>query len=154
MIIIKEETFINAPAKSVFGFLTHIDLLYKTWHRKDHIFCKAISGTLSKKGCVFHFLEIIGGFPLYLIVKVTDVRNNEHIEYAPVFPFSLLKTGKGYFRIEEISDNQSKLIAYVEYGGNSGILDRIANFLVKPSIARKHIREEEVNLKIYLESQK
>ena len=154
MIIIKEETFINAPAKSVFGFLTHIDLLYKTWHRKDHIFCKTISGTLSKKGCVFHFLEIIGGFPLYLIAKVTDVRNNEYIEYAPVFPFSLLKTGKGYFRIEEISDNQSRLIAYVEYGGNSGIIDRIANFLVKPSIARKHIREEGVNLKIYLESQR
>ena len=154
MITIKEETFINAPAKSVFGFLTHIDLLYKTWHRKDHVFCKTISGTLSKKGCVFHFLERIGGFPLYLIAKVTEVKNNEYIEYVPVFPFSLFKTGKGYFRIEKISDDKSRLIAYVEYGDKSGFLDRIANFFIKTSAARKHMREEGVNLKIYLESQK
>lgn len=153
MIAIKEETFINAPAKSVFGFLTHIDLLYKRWHRKDHVFCKTISGTLSKKGCVFHFLEIIGGFPLYLIAKVTEVKNNEYIEYAPVFPFSFLKTGKGYFRIEEISKNKSRLIAYIEYGNKSGFLDRIANYFVKNSAVKKHIQEEGINLKIYLESQ-
>ena len=46
MYTLKEETFINAPAKSVFGFLTHIGLLYKTWHRRDHVFCKTISGTI------------------------------------------------------------------------------------------------------------
>lgn len=154
MITIQEETFINAPAKSVFGFLTHMDLLYKTWHRKDHVFCKIISGTLAKKGCILHFLEVIGGFPLYLIVKVTDVKDNEYIEYAPMFPFSLLKSGKGYFQIEEISDNQSRLIAYVEYGDKSGIIDRIASSIIKPSVVRKHIREEGINLKIYLESQR
>lgn len=154
MISLKEETFINAPAKSVFEFLTHIDLLYKTWHRNDHFFCKTISGTLSKKGCVFHFLERIGGFPLYLIAKVTDIKKNEYIEYKPASPFSLLKTGKGYFQIEKISDNKSRLIAYVEYGDKYGILDRLANIFIKPAVARKHIQEEGINLKIYLESQK
>lgn len=154
MITLKEETFINAPAKSVFGFLTHIDLLYKTWHPKDHVFCKTISGTLSKKGCVFHFLEVIGRFPIYSIVKVSELKSDEYIEYSPIFPFSLLRIGKGYFRIETLSKNKSKLIAYTEYGDKSGIIDRMANLVIKASDIRKHMREEGINLKIYLESQK
>lgn len=142
MITIKEETFINAPAKSVFGFLTHIDLLYKTWHRKDHVFCKTISGTLSKRGCVFHFLEVIGGFPLYLAVKVTHLKNNQDIVYKPIFPFSLLNLGWGYFRIDSITPNQSKLTAFIEYGFKSARFDKVISFFVKTSEVKKYIKEE------------
>ena len=149
MISITEETIIDVPAKDIFNFLVNIDSLYKIWHPKDHIFCRVLSGSLSKKGCRFHFLEIIGGFPLYLTAKVTEVRENEYLEYVPAFPFSLLKTGKAYFRVEKISDNQSGLVAYVEYGNK--FFDKIANFLVKTSAARKHIKEEGENLKKYLE---
>ena len=81
---------------------------------------------------------------------MTDVRENEYLEYVPAFPFSLLQTGKAYFQIEKISDNQSKLIAYAEYGNK--FLDKIANFLVKTSAAKKHIKEEGENLKRYLEN--
>ena len=150
MISITEETTVDVPAKDVFNFLVSIDSLYKIWHPKDHIFCRVLSGSLSKKGCRFHFLEIIGRFPLYLTAKVTDVRENEYLEYVPAFPFSLLQTGKAYFQIEKISDNQSKLIAYTEYGNK--FLDKIANFLVKTSAAKKHIQEEIENLKRYLEN--
>lgn len=111
-------------------------------------------GSLSKKGCRFHFLEIIGGFPLYLIAKVTEVKENEYLEYVPEFPFSLFRTGKAYFRIENVSTHESRLIAYVEYGDRFRIFDRIANFLVKTSAAKKHIEEEGENLKKYIESQK
>lgn len=149
MISIAEETIVNVPAKDVFNFLVNIDSLYKIWHPKDHVFCKVLSGSLSKKGCRFHFLEIIGGFPLYLTVRVTEVRENEYLEYVPAFPFSLLKTGKAYFRIESISDNQSKLIAYAEY--RNKFFDKIVNLLVKTFAIKKHIREEGENLKIYLE---
>lgn len=149
MITIKEETIINVPAKSVFEFLINIDSLYKIWHPKDHVFCKTIFGSLSEKGCRFHFLEIIDGFPLYLMAKVTEIRENEYLEYVPSFPFSLLKTGKAYFKIEKISDNQSNLIAYVEYGNN--FFDKIANFLIKTSAVKKHIEEEGESLKKYLE---
>lgn len=152
MISIKEETMINVPVKSVYNFLINIDSLYKIWHPTDHVFCKTISGSLSKKGCRFHFLEIIGGFPLYLTAKVTEARENEYLEYVPTFPFSLLKTGRAYFQIEKISANQSKLIAYVEYGNK--FLDRIANLFVKTSAAKKHIKEEGENLKKYLEQKK
>ncbi len=152
MITIKEETVINTPAKAIFDFLTNIDSLYKVWHPRDHVFCRVISGTLSKKGCRFHFLEMIGGFPLYLVAIITEVRENEYLEYVPAFPFSMLKTGKAYFQIEKISDNQSKLIAYAEYGNN--YFDKITNFLVKTSAAEKHIQEEGENMKTYLETQK
>lgn len=149
MISITGETTVNVPAKDVFNFLVNIDSLYKIWHPKDHVFCKVLSGSLAKKGGRFHFLEIIGGFPLYLTARITDVRENEYLEYVPAFPFSLLKTGKAYFRVERISENQSKLTAYVEYGGK--LMDGIANFLVKTSSAKKHIKEEGENLKRYLE---
>ena len=149
MISITEETIVDAPAKDVFNFLVNIDSLYKIWHPKDHIFCKVLSGSLSKKGCRFHFLEIIGGLPLYLVAKVTEVRENEYLEYVLAFPFSLLKTGKAYFQIEKISDNKSRLIAYVEYGNK--FLEKIANFLVKTPSVKKHIQEEGENVKKYLE---
>ena len=152
MITIKEETIINTPAKPIFDFLINMDSLYKIWHPKDHVFCKVISGTLSKIGCRFHFLEMIGGFPLYLTAKVVEVRENEYLGYVPAFPFSLIETGKAYFQIEKISDNQSKLIAYVEYGNK--FFDKVANFLVKTSAAKKHIQEEGENIKRYLEQRK
>lgn len=151
MISITEETIINVPRKDIFNFLMNIDSLYKIWHPKDHVFCKVLSGALTKKGGSFHFLEIINGFPLYLTAKITEVRENEYLEYVPAFPFSLLKTGKAFFQIEKISDNQSKLIAYVEYGNR--FFDKIGNFFVKTEFARKHIREEGENMKDYLENQ-
>lgn len=151
MISITEQTTINAPAKDIFNFLVNIDSLYKIWHPKDHVFCRVLSGSLAKKGGRFHFLEIINGFPLYLTAKITEARENEYLEYVPAFPFSLLKTGKAYFKIQKISDGQSKLIAYAEYGNK--FFDKIANFLVKTSAAKKHIVEEGENLKKYLENQ-
>jgi len=87
MISITDETIIDVPAEDIFNFLVNIDSLYKIWHPKDHIFCRVLSGSLSKKGCRFHFFEIIGGFPLYLMAKVTEVRENEYLEYVPAFPF-------------------------------------------------------------------
>lgn len=149
MISITEETIIEAPAKDIFNFLVNMDSLYKIWHPKDHVFCRMLSGSLAKKGGRFHFLETINGFPLYLTAKITEVRENEYLAYVPAFPFSLLKTGKAYFKIEKISDNQSKLIAYVEYGGK--FFDKIANFFVKTKFVEKHIREEGENMKKYLE---
>ena len=152
MIQIQEETIIDTDTSAVFGFLTSIDSLYKIWHPKDHIFCRTISGSLSKMGCRFHFLEIIGGFPLYLIAKVTEVKENEYLEYMPAFPFSLLKTGRAYFRIENISTNQSKLIAYAEYGYRFWWFDKVITFFVKTDTAKKHIREEGENMKKFLEN--
>ncbi len=76
-------------------------------------------------------------------------RESEYLEYVPSFPFSLLRAAKAYFQIENISNNKSKLIAHVEYGNN--FFDKIANFLVKTSAVRKHIKEEGENLKRYLE---
>ena len=64
----------------------------------------------------------------------------------------MIETGKAYFQIEKISDNQSKLIAYVEYGNK--FFDKVANFLVKTSAAKKHIQEEGENIKRYLEQRK
>ena len=149
MISIKEETIINVPSKDIFSFLVHIDSLYKIWHPKDHVFCKVLSGSLAKVGSRFHFLEMIGGFPLYLTAKITEIRENEYLGYVPAFPFSLLRTGKAYFQIEKISDNESRLIAYVEYGNS--FFDKVANFFVKTASAEKHIREEGENMKKYLE---
>jgi len=149
MISITDKTIINVPASDVFNFLVNIDTLYKIWHPKDHVFCRVLSGSLAKRGGRFHFLEMINGFPLYLTAKITETRENEYLEYIPAFPFSLLKTGKAYFKIEKISDSQSKLIAYVEYGNE--FFDKIANFFVKTEYAEKHIREEGENMKKYLE---
>ena len=152
MIIIKEETIIEAKPESIFNFLTRIDTLYKTWHPKDHVFCRAIYKDLNQRGCIFHFLEIIGGFPLYLIVKVSKIKRNEYIEYKPTFPFSFFNLGMGYFSIESASENTSKLTAYIEYGNRIGLIDRISQFFIKTDIAKKHIREESENIKRYLES--
>ena len=152
MITIKEETILNVPAKSVFNFLTNIDYLYKKWHPKDHVFCKTIFGSLSKKGCVFHFLEKIGWFPLYGVVKVTQIQRDEYIEYEPVFPLSRLKIFKGYFAINSLAPDKSQLVAYVEYGDRFGIFDKIANLFVNPVLVRKHIVEEGENLKNHLEA--
>jgi len=151
MVQISEDTLINSSASSVFNFLTRIDSLYKIWHPKDHVFCKAITGSLAKKGAVFHFLEILGGFPLYLIVKVTEFEKDQYIAYRPIFPLSLLNLGWGYFRVKSISPNQSQLTAFVEYGYKSKWFDRFANLFVKVEVAKKHIHEEGENLKSFLE---
>lgn len=151
MIQISEKTTINSSAASVFDFITRIDSLYKIWHPKDHVFCKTISGSLKEKGSIFHFLEIIGKFPLYLIVKVTELEKDRYIAYKPIFPLSLLNFGWAYFRIKSISSNESELTAYVEYGYRSKLSDKIANFFVDTQVAIKHIREEGENLKKFLE---
>ncbi len=153
MIVIKEETIIHASAQRVFYFLTHIDALYKIWHPKDHVFCHSIYKKLNDRGCIFHFLETIGGFPLYLIIMVSKIEKNKYIEYKSIFPFSLFSLGMGYFSIETITQNTSKLTAYVEYGNNVRLLDKIIYFFVKPILVRNHIREEGENIKKYLESQ-
>lgn len=149
MVAITEETKISVSAKDVFSFLVNIDTLYKTWHPESHIFCKVLIGTLTKKGCWFHFLEFINGFPIYTTAKITAVIDNEYIEYRNTFPFSVLISGKAYFKIEKITDSQTKLIAYVEYGNK--YFDSIANFFVKPTVVRNHMVEEGENLKKYLE---
>lgn len=151
MIIIKEETIIEAKPESIFNFLTHIDTHYKIWHPMDHVFCKSIYRNINQRGCIFHFLEIIGGIPLYLIVRVSRIKKGEYIEYRSVFPFSLLKLGMGYFSIESVTQNESKLTAYVEYGNNFRLFDKIIYFFVKPNLVRKHIQEESENIKKYLE---
>lgn len=142
---------INASAASVFNFLTNIDSMYKVWHPKDHRFCKVIRGKLNKVGSVFHALEILDGFPLYLILKLVKVDHNHYLEYRAVFPFSLLKLGYGYFKIQPLSPNRVKLTAFVQYGLQPAAFDGIANFVVKAETARKHIREEGENMKQYLE---
>lgn len=155
MIQIQEETFINSSSSSIFNFLVHLDLYYKIWHPKDHVFCKVIFGSLDKNECIFHFLEILGGFPLYLIVKVYELKKDKYMAYRPIFPFSLLKIGRGYFRIENISSNKSRLIAFVEYGyGNSKWIDNAINYFVKTEVVKKHIKEEGENIKNFLEEEK
>jgi len=151
MIQILEETIIKADTSAVFTFLTNIDSLYKIWHPKDHVFCKTIFRKLSASGCIFHFLEILNGFPLYLIVKITQIKKDQYIEYKLIFPFSLLKLGYGYFRIEPIASGGSKLIAFVEYGYKSVLFDKITNLFINVDSVRKHIKEEGHNIREYLE---
>ncbi len=152
MITIKEETIINVSPESIFNFLTRIDSLYKTWHPKDHVFCNVIYKDLNEHGCVFHFFEKVGGFPLYLIVRVSKIERNEYIEYKPIFPLSIFNLGMGSFTIERTSDKLSKLTARVEYGNRIALLDKIFQLFVKTEAIRKHLKEEGQNLKIYLES--
>jgi hypothetical protein len=151
MITIKEVTIIKASPENIFNFLTSIDSLYKTWHPKDHVFCKRIYKDLNERGCLFHFLETIGAFPLYLILTVSKIKKNEYIEYRPIFPLSVFNLGKGSFAIERVSDELSKLTAYVEYGNHFGLLDRIFQLFVKTEMLKKHIEEEGQNIKNYLE---
>ena len=125
MITIKEETIIEAKPESIFNFLTRIDTLYKTWHPKDHVFCRAIYKDLNQRGCIFHFLEIIGGFPLYLIVKVSKIKRNEYIEYKPTFPFSFFSFRMENFSIERNSRNTYKHTAYIQAGNPISLNNRI-----------------------------
>lgn len=153
---IKEETIIDTSPQPIFDFLTHIDSLYKVWHPKDHVFCKTLFRTLDKTGCIFHFLEIIGWFPLYIPTKVTKIEPNRYIEYEPIFSLSFFKPGFAYFKIESISAQQSKLTAYVQWGWKSPVLsplfDAVANLLIRKKVAEQHIREEGLNLKRYVET--
>jgi len=151
MITIKEETIIETSPEAIFNFLSRIDSFYKTWHPKDHIFCKSIYRDLNERGCLFHFLETIGGFPLYLILTVSKIKKNEYIEYRPVFPISILNIGMGSFTIQNISEHSSKLIAYVEYGNKLGLLDKILKLFIRPQTIKNHIQEEGENMKKYLE---
>lgn len=152
MISIKEETIIEASPENIFNFLSRIDSLYKVWHPKDHVFCNVIYKDLNELGCVFHFLEKVGGFPLYLIVRVSKIERNEYIEFKPIFPLSMFNLGMGSFAIERVSDKLSKLTARVEYGNRFALLDKIFQLFVKTEALRKHIQEEGENLKKYLES--
>jgi len=156
MISFKDETIIMAPPERVYHFLTHIDTLYKQWHTKDHVFCRVLYGSIDKKGSVMHFFEWVGRFPLYLIAKTTKAEKNSYLEYAPVFPLSLLKLGMGSFTIEKISDKETKLIAYVGVGYDLPVIGLLLDFIVKKLISfgaiRKHMKEEGENIKKYLEN--
>ena len=155
MIRFTDETIINASSDKVFYFLTHIDRLYKKWHSKDHIFCHALIGSLDRKGSMVHFFEWIGHFPLYLIAQISKVDKDHYIEYLPVFPFSLLRLGYGSFTIEKISNNEIKLVAYVEGGYNIPVIGSFLDFIVRKLISfdaiKKHMNEEGENIKRYLE---
>jgi len=156
MIYFKDETIIKASPERVYYFLTHIDKLYKQWHPKDHVFLHAIYGAIDKMGSIVHFFEWINRFPLYLVVQTTKVEKNNYLEYGLVFPFSLLKLGMGSFKIEKISDEETKLIAYVEGGYNTPIIGPALDFLTRKAISfdaiRKHMKEEGENIKKYLEN--
>lgn len=152
MLKIKEEVIVEVPSQNVYYFLTHIDELYKIWHPKHHVFCKTLYKNLTETGCVFHFLEIIGGVPLYLVVKVSLIKNNQYIEYKPIFPVSIFNLGAGYFYIEAISENKTKLTAVVEFGDRFGLLEKICQVFLKTSTLRQHIKDEGSYLKRYLEN--
>ena len=158
MIILRDETIIKTSPEKIYYFLTHIDKKYKIWHPKDHVFCQTLFGSIDKKGGVIHFFEWVGRFPLYLIAQTSSVEINSYLEMVLVFPFSLLNLGMGYFKIEEISKNESKLIAYFEGGHNSPIIGSLIDFLVKKLVnieaATKHMKEEGENLKKCLEKQR
>lgn len=149
---------IQSDAESVFHFLTNIDSLYKVWHPRDHVFCGVLFRTIDRKGCIFHFLENFGRFPLYLIVKVTKIEQGRYIEYEPIFPLSLFKLGYGYFKIERISASRSKLIAYVQWGWTLPVIgplfDVIVEKIVMKVLVEQHMKEEGDNLKNYVEANK
>lgn len=155
MILFKDETIINASPERVYYFLTHIDKLYKQWHAKDHVFCHTLYGQLGKKGSVVHFFEWIDGFPLYLIAQTSKIEKDRYFEYVPVFPFSLLKLGTGFFTIEKMSDKETKLTAYIEGGYKLPIIGPLLDFIVRKAISfdaiEKHMKEEGENIKKYLE---
>lgn len=152
MITIKKEIIIESNPENIFNFLIHIDTLYKVWHPKDHIFCKTLYKRFNSAGCIFHFFEIISGIPIYLVVKVSKVKANQYIEYIPLFPLSLFNLGRGYFALEGISENKSKLISYIEYGDIFGLIDNISRIFIKTDVIEKHIQEESQNIKRYLEN--
>ena len=152
----KEITIVKANPQAVFDFLVNIDRLYEVWHPIDHVFCRTLTRKLDREGCLFHFLEILGWFPFYLVVQVTSLDPNRYIEYRPIFPLSLLKLGFGYFQIEPISPEASRLTAYAEWGWRLPILatafDVVSNLVVKEAVVKRHVREEGENLKSYVET--
>lgn len=154
---ITEVTLVKAPAKEVWNFLTNLQTgdTYRKWHPRDHIKIICLKGNGEAVGSNFYAEEYIGKFVLRLPYTVTHSIPHYYLEYSASFPLSLLKVGKGYFKIEDVNSKTTKLTAYVEYGYElpilGKVLDKIVNFLIKKKHLEKHIHEEGENIKKLLE---
>lgn len=86
-------------------------------------------------------------------MQTTELRK-DYIEYKLVFLLSLLNIGHGSFSTEPLSENKTKLTAYVKIGYDGALerlIDKIVLLIVPKQVAEKHIREEGENMKRYLE---
>lgn len=155
---ITEKTIINASPSKVWEFLTnlHKDDNYKKWHPQDHISFTLLKGNSATPGSVMYIQERLGNFILRLPYRLRQSTFPNYLEYTLVFPLSLLRLGKGYFRMDYVKPGVTNLTAYVEYGYSMPIISETVDWFISLFIdkfaAEKHIHEEGENIKRLLEN--
>lgn len=154
---ITEEIIIHATSEKIWYFITnlHLDNSYKRWHPSDHIAYYLRKGNMGEAGGIAYFVERIGKFTFRLFYKTTKANYPSYLEYKAAPPLSWLYAGKGTFTLEAVGAENTRFIAYVEYGYDVPIIGKIVDWLIERIVkyddARKHVREEGENIKKLLE---
>jgi hypothetical protein len=145
-LILTDNISIKAPPDDIFRFFEEIDRHYMEWH-PDHVLYRWEKGHGVALGNEFYFEELIAGKLLKKRVVFTEVRPNEHVEFAPTFWLMRLFLPRMLFRIDR---RPAECILTAEIHLRLGPL---AAWLNRKELAavRDHMRAEGINLKRIVE---
>jgi uncharacterized protein YndB with AHSA1/START domain len=147
MMILEEQTVIEASPEDVFHFFEQLDEeAYRAWH-PDHVTYRLIEGERLEAGTIAYFEERRGGKDIKMNVLYRRVEPNRYIEFSPTSRFYRIFLPQMSFGVEP-HNGQSLLTTrvHVRTGPIGAWLNR-----KEFDAVRQHMKEEGHNLKKILE---
>lgn len=147
---LEDSVEIEALPEEIWRFFINLEENYSAWHPREHVKFKWIKGDPMEIGSSFYAEEYALGDVKSYNGKVVEVVPNRKIVYALSLPISIM-TPKFEWGIEP-KDKTSvfKAVTYVRAGYLlRKIIPQTMDTIIQAG--KKHMREEGVNLKQFLE---
>jgi hypothetical protein len=149
LVLLRNETWINASPEDVFHWLEHIDRNYLEWH-PDHVSCRYIKGNALEVGSILFCQEYLHGKPHKFRMRLTRVVPGSRMEY------DIGLSMRGAFEVLPV-DGGAKLIAEVELGFSLPLAGKAQDALIRKIFTwridalEQHMTEEGERLKRIME---
>lgn len=147
---LKDLVEINASPEEIWGFFNNLEENYLAWHPREHVKFKWINGNPMEVGSSFYAEEYALGDVKQYNGKVVEAMPNRKIVFSLSFPISIM-TPKFEWRIEP--KGLISVFTAITYVRAGYLLRKILPQMMDKIIeaGKKHMREEGINLKQFLE---
>ena len=154
MVTLEDSIEVKATPEKVFEWLVQRfkdKASYQAWHA-DHVDMRWIKGEPMKEGSVAYAEEYLHGVLHKLKFRITRIVPNRLIEYAPLFPWSVLAPGNRF--LIEPKGEEGCIFTATGSLRLPGWLFRKwnKNFMDKLEATKRHMKEEGENLKRAIEN--
>lgn len=144
--ILEDRAKIRTTRQQAFRFFEEMDRRYLDWH-PDHVAFRWVKGGALRKGSEFYFEEYIAGKLLKKTVRLTNVVENEHVEFVPTWWLMRTFLPRMLFHIHEEGQH---CVVTAQIHLRTGPLARWLNRKDLAAV-RKHMAEEGENMRRILE---